>query len=440
MPGSLLLAASILFHGVMGQSAPYDAPPLGFTGLYAMADGPQGRVFALGDDARLYEIRDGAPFDLGCPAKGFRLDWDGKTLRSFSFHDVWEFDFTVDGVSQRHALGRGDRRFDLCAVLPEGRPKHPFAGKGKFFFYDKGRDAIIACDAKADELSELFRLPARTGDADITGIAFLPLEGDLLVASGYPDLRIYRFGADGRAVDSPGWPVRRGSGHFARFGDRLFHCSGTIAEIDGNPLASRRRALDIGPCVKPAGFATDGMRDYVATSLGLLVRDPGESAFRRRLGGIGRLTALAASGPWVWMSMGGTIRWMYLDNGPDDPFVSSDDDRLRFDWTHPPLGIVPAKDGETLLVDGGEGGCWRFDPFPDESAKSAGYWTRLGDGATDAAVGLSPSKELLDRLSAVDVPGGFEVGKMAVSGKWLVVEDTLNHRLLRFLVTPAMER
>ena len=381
MTGALLLSVSLVFHGVMGQSAPVGEPPLGFTGTFAVSDGPKGRLFVLGDDERLYEIRNGQTVALNCPAKGFRLDWDGRTLRSMSFHEVWEYTFDGEKATQRHAIGRGDRRFDLCAVLPEGRPDHPFARFGKFFVYDEGREAIVACDEKGEERSVVVRLPARKGGAFVCGVAFLPGSGDIVVVTHYPDMAIRRFDATGREVLTSGWPIARGKGHFTRFGKRLFHCSETsIAEIADDPRLRKGGELDVGS--RPFGLVSDGSRDYLASACGLLVRDRGEAGFLRRQGGIGPLDELTLEDGRVGFRAGESRGWMYLDNVPDD---------LWGEW------------GKDVREIG-------------------------------RAARKNPSKRLLDLMKAAQVPGGIDVGKVTGSGKWVVAEDLRNRRLVRFCV------
>ena len=379
-----MLSVALVFHGVMGQSARVGETPLGFIGTFAVSDGPKGRIFVLGDDERLYEIKDGRTVSLDCPAKGFRLDWDGRTLRSMSFHDVWEFEFDGERVTQRQTLGRGDRRFDLCAILPEGRPDHPFAALGKFFVYDKAREAIIACDDKGEERSVVVRLPSRKGDAYVSGVGFLPRSGDLVVVTHYPDLTIRRFDVTGREVLTPGWPITGGKGHFTRFGGRLFHCSETsLAEIVDDPRFRKRSELDVGS--RPFGFASDGSHDYVACAYGLLVRHRGETGFSCRQGGIRPLDELTLADGRVGFRVGDTCGWMYLDNGSEDA------------W-----------------------GGWGKD------MRGCGRASRQ-----------RPSKRLLDLLNAAQVPGGIEVGKVTGSGKWIVAEDRKNRRLVRFLVSTS---
>ena len=47
MTGALLLAVSVQFHGVIGQSARPDEEPLTFTGVTCLTEGPEGRGYIL---------------------------------------------------------------------------------------------------------------------------------------------------------------------------------------------------------------------------------------------------------------------------------------------------------------------------------------------------------------------------------------------------------
>jgi len=430
---ALLLAASLQFHGVMGQSAAKGEAPLEFTGVSFLSEGPCGRVFFGGDDGKLYELKDGEIIRTGVRMQGRFLDWDGKTVRALGQHDVWEVDPAT--LAFKHVIRTRDFRFDLAAVVPDD-PVHPFTAKGKYVTYDKKRDALLVLDEKGAERGGLFPLPERLSKSEIISLGFLPDSGDLVAVSYYPDLRIYRFTAEGTQVTGHGWPARRGFGFFRKSGGELYHCgTPTLVRMEENLAGAQGNVFRVGKEHFTCGYAKQGDREYIGTSQGLYVKEPGETEFRKRLGGIRPLTALAVNGKYVYMSMGGTIRWMYLDEDEKGPFASSDDHIFRVNggWTEKPYDLIP--DGDNLLVAAGKLGTWRFKPFlPPAYAFNRKHWEQVSTNVcTELSVG-KPSCELLGFLSSAEVPDGLEPGKIASQGKWLVVEDRKNFRLVRFRI------
>ena len=433
-----LLAGALQFHGILGQSAAPGEPPLRFTGVKSIVELPGERVLFIGDDGRLYEIDDGRPVFTGKAAKGNFLDFDGMTLRSIGqYTGVWEID--LDTLESRQTISPGNVRWDLAGVRPDGDGHH-FAGKCKFVTWDPSGDRVVAYNARGAEVGVLMPTPERKENCRIEGFGFLPDCGDLVMVSYWPDMRIRRFRADGSEVVGNGWPLRRGMGFLRTSGGRLLHC-GTSSIL---PLAADMgkfaKAMKVGRETVLTGYARQGGREFIGTSQGLYVKERGETSFNRRFGGIGRLTALAVCDGKVFMSMGEKIRWMYLDGDGNEPFGSSDTLEMRIDngknWKDRILDIAPLGPG-ILEVAAGDAGRWRFSLTPPlDYANHRNYWTQLSKDRcerVEAKQGALPSpSELAAALAASDIPGGFEIGKFAFDGEWLVVEDVKNHRLLRF--------
>jgi hypothetical protein len=425
-------AATVRFHGVMGQSAAADEPPLGFTGVTCLSDGPDGRVFFGGDDGLLYEIRNGRPVATGARMPGNFLHWDGKTFRALGANDVWEIDPKT--LAFRHVVGTAKHRFDFAAVVPSD-PKHPFAKFGRYVTYDAKRDALVALDDRGEETGVPFALAPRLQNAPVCGLGFLA-NGDLAVVSYYPDLRIYRYRADGTQFVGRGWPVNRGFGAVRLFGGEAYHVGREeLVRLTDNMASIRRAGIRVGAEGRLMGYAKQGTREFVATSQGLYFRDAGEDEFRRRFGGIRPLSALAANGRYVYLSMGGTVRRMMLDADETTGFDLSDDGifRVNGSWTLQPLDF--RVDGENLLVAAGAGGEWLFKCFPPKANETAKrYWEQVSKEPCEAVNPPSVREKLLKAVSGVDVPGGFAPGKIARTGRWIVAEDPPRHRLLRFRI------
>ena len=420
--GPLLLAVSVTFHGVIGQSAPPGAEPLRFTGVLSLCEGPDGRLFFIGDDSALYEIRDGEVVPTHLQTQGVVLRWDGRRLLSLGHSAAWEVDLATQKL--RPLIAKCHHRLDVAAVVPAAE-KHPFARFGSFVTYDQERKSLVGLDEKGDETGPVFPLPKRRNDAPIVGLGFLPGCEDLVCVSYYPDLRTYRFRADGAQVTECGWPMNAGFGTLVRSGGALYRAgTSALVRLEDNLAKARDNVIRIGCESQLRGFARQGERAYVATSQGLYVQAKGETDFRRRLGGIRPLTALTVHRRRICFSMGGAVRWMWLDEDETGAFGSSDDLAFRVNrtWTNPPVDLAGADEG--LLVAAGKYGKWRLD---------GAAWTRLSELPCERVAASVPA-DVMREVRAAEVPGGIEPGKMALEGKWLVVEDRRNFRLVRFLV------
>ena len=430
-----LLAVALEFHGVIGQSAAENEAPLAFTGVRSLVGLPEDRVVFIGDDGLLYEIRAGRPVSTGQAAKGTRLDFDGRTLRSLGLHHgIWEVDLKT--FASRQIVKPTGVRWDLAGVRPE-TPNHPFTLACKYVTWDPKRDKMIAYDETGAEKGELFPIPERKGNCRIESFGFLPGSGDLVMVTYWPDLQIQRFASNGTIVVGDGWPVRRGFGFVRPSNGKLWHCgTDSIVELGENMTGSK--PLTVPPESELNGTARQGNLEFIGTSQGLYVRKRGEESFRRRLGGISRLTAMTINDGYVFLSMGEKIRWLYLDGDENEPFASSDRLILRINngnnWTDRILDLAPDGRG-WLKVATGVAGLWRFQPeAPLEYVNHNKQWERLSEGFCDKATTRTPSAKLLELLRNARVPRGLEVGKIAAQGHWLVVEDIRNHRLLRFRV------
>ena len=430
---SIIAAVALSFHGVIGQSACEGEAPLAFTGVKSLVGLPGERIVFIGDDGMLYEIRAGRPVSTGRKAAGSRLDYDGKSLRSLGLYSgVWEID--TETFESRRTISQSGVRWDIAGVRQE-KTGHPFSDKCKFVTWDRSRDAMIAYDGSGAALGDLFPLPPRKGSGRIEGFGFLPDTGDLLVATYWPDSRICRFRGDGSQFVGNGWPIRRGIGFLCSDGGRLWHC-GTEFLLSLKDNMSAPRMYSVGSESELVGYARQGDLEFIGASQGLYVRNPGEKSFSRRLGGIGRLTALAINDGFVFMSMGEKIRWMYLDGDENEPFASSDRLELRIgngaNWKDRIVDLASDGDG-WLKVAAGAAGCWRFRHEPPlEYVNHRKFWTRISSERCESVSMKKPSAKLVELLASTSVPGGFEAGKIAMQGRWIVVEDIRNHRLLRF--------
>lgn len=439
--GLACFATAIFFHGIIGQSAGVGECPLSFTGVQSIVELPCGRVVFAGDDGGLYEVLEGRPVYTGKAMHGTFLDFDGKVLRSLGRHaGVWEIDLTT--FDSKCLIHPGRVRWDLAGVRPE-MSGQPVDGRGKYVTWDPLRDKLIAYDRQGNESGVLFDLPPRRGNCRIEGLGFLPGSGDLLMVTYWPDLQICRFHTDGSLLTGNGWPVRRGFGFLRQSGGRIFHCgTGSLLPLADN--MTYQKGIVVGSESVLTGYARQGEWEYIGTSQGLYVKEPGEVGFNRRLGGIAPLSALVLNDGYIFMSMGEKIRWMRLDGDEFEPFCSSDSLSMRINngknWKDRIVGLDADGPG-WLKVATGDAGRWRFRPNPPpEYVNQRKFWMCESMDRCESVSSRRPSKKLLHLIETSKTPGGMKVGKVATDGKWLIAEDLKNHRLVRYRIATQEER
>lgn len=428
-----LLAVALQFHGVIGQSASKGEEQLAFTGVRSIIELPGERVLFIGDDGRLYEIVDGRIRFTGRMVKGDFLDFDGIALRSLGrCSGVWEID--LETLEPRRTVVAGGVRWDIAGVRPDGA-EHPFAGRCKYVTWDPLGDRMVAYDSCGRDMGTLMEIPSRKESSRVEGFGFLSGIGDLLMVTYWPDVRILRFRPDGSQVVGNGWPISRGFGYLRTSGGKTFHCgTSSIMPIADNMTYPKE--MKVGHESILTGYAKQGGREFIGTSQGLYVKERGETSYNRRLGGIGRLTALAVGGGFVFMSMGEKIRWMYLDGDGFEPFQSPDSLVMRIDngrnWKDRIVDMVSGGDG-WLKVAAGNAGRWRFRMTPPlDYANHRIQWILESEKPCVTVQTENLPAKLRPLLASADVPSGLEAGKIATDGRWVIVEDFLNHRLLRF--------
>ena len=433
-------STAILFHGIIGQSAGIGEQPLKFTGVQSIVELPGERVLFAGDDGSLYEILDGKPIFTGKTMHGTFLDFDGSVLRSLGrYAGIWEIDLTT--LDSRCLVRPSEVRWDLAGVR-SGIPGQLRSERFKYVTWDPSGDRMVAYDGQGDECGIVFDLPARKGNCRIEGFGFMPGSEDLLMVTYWPDVQIYRYHSDGSLVTDNGWPVRRGFGYLRRSGDRIFHCgTGLLLPIADN--MTYQKGFTVGKESILVGYARQNGREFIGTSQGLYVKDQGETAFNRRMGGISRLTALALNDGYVFLSMGEKIRWIRLDGDEFEPFCSPDSLPMRIDngknWRDRIVGLSADGSG-WLKVATGNAGCWRFRPEPPlEYVNQRRFWINESREHCERVSSRRPSERLLQLIAASKTPGGMEVGKVATDGNWLVVEDLRNCRLVRYRIVSKEE-
>lgn len=248
-----------------------------------------------------------------------------------------------------------------------------FAAKGKIFALD-GRDVhAFSIDGKA--LGVVLTLPELLNKCPYTTLAILPGSGDLLAASYYPDLKFYRFQADGSEYKKDGWPISGWVTETAFAEGRIwgFHSAATGYSAS---VVKRNDLPKIGKNdLYLTGIATDGKNGYyLNTSQGIKHYPVGslEEAVER-IGGSGTVKTLALNGSQIVVSLGNRLYALKLDDACDSPLSSQGNEpwRVGNGWSGESDGI--AADGNAFLVYDRKGGIlWRFQP----KAEGAERWVR----------------------------------------------------------------
>ncbi|MDD4018542.1 MAG: hypothetical protein PHV28_11430 [Kiritimatiellae bacterium] len=345
----LILAAAFEFTGILGQSAAPSADPVGFLGAMAVTDGPDGRIWLIGDDNGLYSIIKDAlsPRHCTAPSSCQSLFNDGRRLWIVGGggEGVWPVDISAAGKPKIGGCIAPEVSMRGGTARPE-KPCHPFASKGKFFALDQNRKTIVGLDEGGRKVADIAPFPCLSRPSPTEGLGFLPETGQLVAVTGYPDARIYRFNPDGHRDDTCGWPVFRGYGSLLLRSGELYHLYGKeVIRLKKNYTETGVERLDIGPEDSTRGYAIDrttGYR-YVASYQGLKFAKPGEDGFPHRIGGMAKaLTTLALDHGAVLFSAGGErIRQLWLDDAADTPFSSDDSLANIYSWTDAPTSLSP---------------------------------------------------------------------------------------------------
>ena len=398
---ALLLAAAIILpsatvthaapgaltvHGVLGQSAVGDAPPLPWTACAgAYADGPTRLWTMCGDRAYCFE-RDAAGA-WACPAANvFSLPNGVRKMKGLGERLIF-----LSHDDKLYELDLKTRQGKLLTEVhfADGKTPRDFA-VGKAGLYALGQDGTVrAWAADGTGGRDLFKLslPPKA-DWWYCSIDVEPATGDLLIGSYWPDTKVYRFGVTGKQFPNTGtmsaWPKSGQS-------DVLCNAAGVPWGLDtgggGKALASMARGLPkalVGEAWAgyPSGIAVfPSGETWVACAQGLLGFDHKGRPTGKRLGGLAD-PGLIAAGPdgTVLALLENSQRCARLsaDDVPDTPFASYANEpwRVANGWGGKAVGCAWDGKGYLILDAGGSKALWRFDP--DHTAFAETPWTRLG--------------------------------------------------------------
>jgi hypothetical protein len=235
-------------------------------------------------------------------------------------------------------------------------------------------------------LGRLLNVPAVPG-AKYTGVGIEPGSGDLMVGSGYPDMKLYRFARDGRQMTNNGWPRPGWPLQFVTLDGLAWMLApnGLLQSVPGV-----RRTNDDVQGFAPAwanyaaGLAPDRAGGWwIACSQGL-VRFAADGTPRERLGGICGVRSLAIAADGTVMAAvenGQRMVRCGLDDEPATPLRGNANEpwRTAAGWKSRSAALAPDLVGFVAL-DEVENRLWRFDP--ERTAWSEKPWTPLTAAGT----------------------------------------------------------
>ena len=435
----------LAFSGVLGQSQPDGADSAPFVGTNGVVLDPSGTLWTASEN-RLFAfvLRGGrrllarqvvlpAAVSLGLVSDGRRLFFTGGDGKLYAFDPV-------RAGAAPQALCAVDPKARAFAVSPSGLSRG-YGAKGRLFILTG--NAVTAFRADGAPVGPVLSLPAPPNNTwwyDALGVE--PSSGDLLVGSYYPDAKIYRYGADGKAVTAGGWPrplfaqqiVTAGGGAWAIL-------SGGGAQALPASLTSAAPRVEQDWTHYATGLAPGPSGGYwLASSQGLTRFDRHGQARHQRIGGLPSVCtlALAADGVVLAGIEGGQrqVR-LALDDDPDGALSSNANEPWRTggNWSGHACAVAP-DGGAFLVLDETSKSFWRFDPA--KTAWGETPWVKVAgtDGLAapralalgmnftwilDGGRLLEAPRAGLDRAHPVTLPSGIDLAGVSALA---TIDDT----------------
>lgn len=373
--------------GMLGQSNPAGAEPLDGVGASDAARTGDGRIF-FRCGSGVWEL-DGKRVAHRVDMKGVpggRITGDGEGMWLLAGAGVHRLEIGADrkGRAKKAAGWKKGVRFDSTAVRPAGTVKG-WAGEYAFFGYRKDDQSVWGYSEGKGDWEELFRAGEEL--AKFVSVGCEPGTGLLVLGSGYPHLKTWAFGRDGKPVLNGRWPMGGWAQTFSIAGGELWGSYGG-AFLVGGEGAGRVEMAGVGDGMDmyTTAVCSDGEGGYwLATSAGLK-HYPKGSARRaaRRIGGMADVRCIGAANGEVLAGTGsGQVLRFWADDGGDAAPRSTGNEpwRMGGGWSDWAAGLKPM--GEKWLARSGKsGGAWVFDPHARN-----GRWKKCGAGVEVEAAG-----------------------------------------------------
>ena len=355
---------------------------------------------------------------------------DGKSIFIVSRKSVVRLE-KKNGKWKKHHLFSTNKKYRYLA-LADADTHSGFAATGKIFALDEGK--IIAFDINGKELGKVLTLPDLLNKCPYTTIAIMPDSGDLLAASYYPNLKFYRFKADGTEYKKDGWPIGGWVTGTTFFEGKVWGYF-SMATAYPNSVVNRANLPAVGgQDLYITGIASDGKNGYyLNTSLGIKHYPAwNTSEAVSRIGGSGNVKALAMREGRILVSTGNQLYMLMLDDMPDSPLIGNGSEywRVGKTWNSSSPWIASDKDGY-LVYDCRQKKLWKFfpsksrrerwvkqkGPLPEMNIKTSGGQTVGQNG--QAVYRLLNGK----KIWTVTHPG---VRDVVIIGKYVAVVDGKN--------------
>lgn len=364
----------LVLVGTLGQSQPPQtpAPFLSAEGVEEMQDG----YLWIGADRSLYEYArtQGGAWRLirtvPLPAaittdSGLQTRGDASLYAACGDGWIYRLDASQSASqpSRWRPLPPGARAF---LVTPSGAVRGFACEAQAFALVDR---AVIAC--RADGRNQVLALPKVEGGYQTIGLE--PSSGDMLAASSYPDMHIYRYAPDGRQVVAGGWPR-------AGFAVCLFDVRGVAWALLAGGGASSLPADTNGGDFEhfetrfeyPArGFcAAAGGGYWLASSQGVSRLDAWGKPDGEHIGGLPGASQLAVTGDGrIVAATDGATRFvcLHIDDAPGDAICSDGNAPWTTAGKRDIAGGVTRSGNECLVVDKSRKSLFRFRPEHEAS-------------------------------------------------------------------------
>jgi len=363
-----LCAVELSLSGIIGQSQPAEATPLVHFGFSGVALDGSARIWAATGTTLIAVPAQpaGAPVSttltLPTGALGQGSVWfDGSRI-------------LVGLADGRLAIINPDSaRIERTLALPVGTthicsPGKAGTGAARFpLIALTGRQLFGLTLAEPAAPVPLALIPD-FGKTDVEAIGVLAGSGDIVVGAGYPDMRQYRFSADGgHQIQAQGWPRPGWARQYLSVGATTWMLAkdGAIVWVDGETSGLALRPAPARLASQPSNGLAAGPGGWWLASGGGLLQVDGAGKPVNRIGGLPGMTgvALGADGTLMMLQQGLRIVRMYVDDVP----ASAPDSPINEPWqinkgNRASGGAIASDRDGYLLTDVVDGLLWRFDP------------------------------------------------------------------------------
>lgn len=420
MPGVLLcvmlqsgcpaFSAELRFAGLLGQSS--EKPPLLSEVACGGVAADENHTLFFRNGTVLYRIvpETGEPEALLSGVSG-KVTGDARDV--YLWRDGRYLDRLLKREGGKYALEKKidlGRAFGSVCLIPEAMRRRWQNGK-RILALDAGRRKIYAFDGEGRNGTLFLDLAAFADGkkSPLLAVGVFPRRDWILVSTGYPDSKVYRFDLKGRVLNGGIWPLQCGAKAFSMQNGEVWAVWAQATKIEESMEEGARLRIGGDNDMFTESVAKDlSGAWYLATSSGLKYYSPPmPNHCMRRLGGAGKPLALACAHGKVLFARGCELNMLALDSFPDEPLESNGHVSwiLGRDWSSRTAAALP-DGGNFLLLDAAGGRVIRFDPAAGPN--DAGRFKILEQGLKDLSdMAFADGKLLIASGGKLNVPCDF---------------------------------